>query len=240
MNMPAAETIEKLVRANRILFRHGIIDAFGHASARHPQHADRFLLSRNRAPGLVRQDDIVTYDFDGEAVSQDAGRPYLERFIHAEIYRARPEVMAVVHSHSPTVIPFGATRQRLRPIFHMAGFLGSGAAHFEIRDVRGDTDLLIRDGELGRALAQSLGACTCVLMRGHGATIVGQSIEQAVYRAIYLETNARLQAQAMAMGHVEYLTEREAQLAAASIDPQIQRAWDLWCGEVAPELQPQE
>lgn len=236
MNAALSDLVDKLVRANRILFGHGIIDGFGHASARHAQDPDRFLLSRNRAPGLVRHDDIVTYDFDGEAVSADAGRPYLERFIHAEIYRARPDVLAVVHSHSPTVIPFGVTRQRLRPVFHMAGFLGSGAAQFEIRDVRGDSDLLIRDGELGRALAQSLGACTCVLMRGHGATIVGQSIEQAVYRAIYVETNARLQSQAMAMGEVDYLTQREAELAAASIDPQIQRAWDLWCEEISQDL----
>jgi ribulose-5-phosphate 4-epimerase/fuculose-1-phosphate aldolase len=132
----------------------------------------------------------------------------LSAFIHSEIYRARPDVMAVVHSHSPSVIPFGITGQRLKPVFHMSGFLGSGSAHFEIRDTAGDSDLLIRSPALGKALAASLGDCACVLMRGHGSTVVGGSLEHAVYRAVYTEVNAGLQASAMAMGPVTYLTGR--------------------------------
>ena len=140
----------------------------------------------------------------------------------------------MVHSHSPSVIPFGVTGNRLRPIFHMAGFLGSGSSHFEIRDAAGTTDMLIRNRDLGRALAQSLGETTCVLMRGHGSTVVGSSIEQVVYRAIYAEVNARLQAQSLGMGDVNYLTTEEAGLAAAANDGQIGRSWDLWRRRIGP------
>ncbi len=222
------ELVEKLVVANRILYDQGIVDGLGHASVRHHSEPDVFLLSCNRAPGLVVRSDIVCYDLNGEAVSQTSERPYLERFIHSEIYRARPDVCAVVHSHSASVIPFGVTGHRLRPIFHMAGFLGSGSSQFEIRDTGGNTDMLIRNAALGQALAQALGPQTCVLMRGHGSTVVGNSIEQVVYRAIYAETNARLQSQSMAMGPVTYLNEEEAQLAATANDGQIGRSWSLW------------
>ena len=181
---PDPALVDQLVIANRILYDQGIVDGLGHASVRHDQTPGVFLLSCNRAPGLVRRADIVCYDLDGNAVSETTERPYLERFIHSEIYRARPEVVAVVHSHSAGVIPFGVTGHRLRPIYHMAGFLGSGSAQFEIRDTGGDTDMLIRNPALGQALAQSLGTQACVLMRGHGSTVVGSSIEQVVYRAI--------------------------------------------------------
>ena len=225
---PDPELVHKLVIANRILYDQGIVDGLGHASVRHDSVPGVFLLSCNRAPGLVVRADIVCYDLDGNAVSATSERPYLERFIHSEIYRARPDVVAVVHSHSASVIPFGVTGHRLRPIFHMAGFLGSGSAQFEICETGGTTDMLIRSPALGVALAQALGPQTFVLMRGHGSTVVGNSIEQVVYRAIYAETNAKLQSQSMAMGPVNFLTEEEAQLAAAANDGQIGRSWSLW------------
>ncbi|MDB5944878.1 MAG: aldolase [Ramlibacter sp.] len=231
---PSPALVEKLVYANRILYDQGVVDGLGHVSVRHDTAPDVFMLSCNRAPAMVSPRDIVCYDLDGEAVSSGAERPYLERFIHSEIYRARPDVVAVVHSHSPSVIPFGVTGNRLRPIFHMAGFLGSGSSHFEISDVAGDTDMLIRNRELGRALAQSLGDCTCVLMRGHGSTVVGTSIEQVVYRAIYAEVNAKLQMNAQGMGDVRYLTTVEAGLAAATNDSQIGRSWELWRRRIGP------
>jgi ribulose-5-phosphate 4-epimerase/fuculose-1-phosphate aldolase len=219
---------EKLALANRILYDQGVVDGFGHVSARCDDASDRFLLARNMAPGLVAPDDILTFDLGGDALD-GAGRPvYLERFIHGEIYRARSDVQAVVHSHSPSVIPFAATRTPLRPLYHMSGFLGSGSVLFEIRDVAGDTDLLIRDRALGRALADALGPHSTVLMRGHGSTVVGTSLEQAVYRAIYAETNARLQSQAIALGEVTYLNEAEAANAAATNDTQLARTWALW------------
>jgi HCOMODA/2-hydroxy-3-carboxy-muconic semialdehyde decarboxylase len=202
----------ELAIANRILFHHGVVDAFGHISARHPERPDRFLLARNMAPANVTAADIMVFGPDSEPEHDDR-RPYLERFIHGEIYRARPDVHSVVHSHSPAMIPFGiVTGARLRPVYHMCGFLGTGSAHFEIRGIRGTgTDLLIRDRELGAALAQALGASEAVLMRGHGSTVVADSVRLAVYRAIYAEMNARLQCQAMTMGgEVTYLTEEEA------------------------------
>ncbi len=225
---PDPELVDRLVLANRILYDQGIVDGLGHASVRHDSEPDVFLLSCNRAPGMVRRRDIVCYDQDGDAVSDGAERPYLERFIHSEIYRARPDVVAVVHSHSPSVIPFAVTRHRLRPVFHMAGFLGGGSAHFEIRDEAGDTDMLIRSPQLGRALARSLGDCSCVLMRGHGSTVVGASLEQAVYRAIYAEANARLQLAAQPLGEIEFLNDEEARLSAEMNDGQIPRSWNLW------------
>lgn len=225
---PDPALVEKLAIANRILYDQGIVDGFGHVSVRHDKSPGHFLLSCNRAPGLVSPEDILAYDLSGDLAAASDKRSYLERFIHSEIYKARPDVVAVVHSHSQSVIPFGATGQRLRPIFHMSGFLGSGSALFEIREAGGNTDLLIRDSGLGKALAQSLGKHNCVLMRGHGSTTVAPSLELAVYRAIYAEVNARLQIQAAALGPINFLNEEEAALAAASTEGQVVRAWDLW------------
>jgi ribulose-5-phosphate 4-epimerase/fuculose-1-phosphate aldolase len=231
---PHPDLVEKVAYANRILYDQGIVDGLGHVSVRHDSEPGVFLLSCNRAPALVMPRDIVCYNLDGDAVSQTNERPYLERFIHSEIYRARPDVVAVAHSHSASVIPFGVTGNRLRPIFHMAGFLGSGSSHFEIRQGAGNTDMLIRNPQLGKALAQSLGDTTCVLMRGHGSTVVGGSIEQVVYRAIYAEVNAKLQVQSLGMGQVNFLTNEEADLAAAANDTQIGRSWDLWRRRIGP------
>ena len=225
---PSQELVDKLVYANRILYDHGVVDGLGHASVRHDTAPGTYLLSCNRAPGMVRRQDIVCYDYDGNAVSETAERPYLERFIHGEIYRARPDVMAIVHSHSPSVLPFAVTNKALKPVFHMSGFLGEGSAHFEIREAGGNTDMLIRSSYLGEALARSLGRHNCVLMRGHGSTVVGGSIKQAVYRAVYAELNARYQLQAMQMGEVTYLTEGESRSCAATIEAQVHRPWDMW------------
>ena len=229
---PDSELVDKLVAANRILYHQGVVDGFGHASMRHDKSPAHFLLARNMAPGLVRRDDIVTFDLDGAALDAGERRAYLERFIHGEIYRARPDVQAIVHSHSPSVIPFGVTAQPLRPIFHMSGFLGEGAALFEIREIAGDTNMLISDNRLGKALAASLGARSTVLMRGHGSTVVGASIEQAVYRAIYAEVNAKLQLQAVTLGEVTYLNANEAAKAASTNDTQLARTWELWLRQV--------
>ena len=220
--------VEKLALANRILYDQGVVDGFGHVSVRHDASAGHFLLARNMAPGLVAPEDILTFDLDGNATDARGRGVYLERFIHGEIYRARADVHAIVHSHSPSVIPFAATRTPLRPLYHMSGFLGGGTALFEIRDVAGNTDLLVRDPALGRALAAALGARSTVLMRGHGSTVVGTSLEQVVYRAVYAEMNARLQLQALALGEVTYLNDEEAALAAATNDTQLARVWELW------------
>ena len=227
--------VEKVALANRILYDQGVVDGFGHVSVRHDASDEHFLLARNMAPGLVTPADILTFDLDGAALDAEGRRVYLERFIHGEIYRARADVQAIVHSHSPSVIPFAATRTPLRPLYHMSGFLGHGSVLFEIREVAGNTDLLIRDHALGRALVAALGKHSIVLMRGHGSTVVGESLEQVVYRAIYAEVTARLQSQAALLGDVTYLNEEEAALAAATNDTQLARAWELWQRRVTPE-----
>ena len=231
MSPLTAAAIQDLVDANRILFHQGIVDAFGHVSARHPDDPQRFLLARNLAPGLVTANDIIEYEVaTGEAVGANPPRLYLERYIHSEIFKARPDVMAVVHNHSPGVLPFGFVRgASFRPVCHMCGFLGAGAPLFEIRDSAGDgSDLLIRNRELGAALAASLNASSMVLMRGHGCTIVAESVRLAVYRSIYSEVNATLLLQGQALGDIEYLTPAEADAARLTCEGQVERPWNLW------------
>ena len=223
--------IDDLVAANRILYNEGVVDGFGHVSVRHDRHAEHFLLARSMAPGLVTPADIMEFDRDGEPVGADSRTPYLERFIHSEIFKLRPEVQAVVHSHSPTVIPFGATNVPLQPIYHMGSFLGSGVPVFEIRDAGGPgTDMLIRNPALGAALAASLGSHAVALLRGHGNVVIGGSIREVVFRAVYTEVNARLAAEALRLGRgqVTFLNQAEAAAATATNQAQIGRAWDLW------------
>jgi ribulose-5-phosphate 4-epimerase/fuculose-1-phosphate aldolase len=222
--------IDDLVAANHILFDQGVVDAFGHVSVRHDKQPDHFLLARNMAPGFVSRDDIVTFGLDGEPVNANGRRVYLERFIHSEIYRAYPNVVAVVHSHSHAIVPLSVVKGvPLRAIFHMGGFIGQCAPVFEIRDAGGSgTDLLIRNNALGAALAKCFAKSDIVLMRGHGSTVVAPSLHQVVYRAIYAELNARYQTTAMQLGEVTYLTEEEGKACVESIEGQVQRPWDLW------------
>ena len=225
----SAAFVDELVTANHILFHEGVVDGFGHVSVRHDRRDDRFLIARSMAPALVQAEDILECDFDGAPHDAQGRRTYVERFIHSAIYRARPDVVAVVHSHSPAVIPFGVAGARLRPICHMSGFLGSGTPLFEIRDAAGEgSDLLIRSQALGEALAATLGNAAVALMRGHGSVTVGCSIKQAVYRAIYAETNARLQTEAMRFGEINFLTEAEAAATASMNDEHLDRPWQLW------------
>jgi ribulose-5-phosphate 4-epimerase/fuculose-1-phosphate aldolase len=227
---PSRELVEDLALANHSLFREGVVDAFGHVSVRHDKRPDRFLLARNKAPALVTPDDIIEFDFDGNPVNANGRTVYLERFIHGELFRARPEVMSVIHSHSPAVVPFSVVKSSpLRPICHMSGFLGKEVPNFEIRDHAGDSsDLLITNSKLGAALARTMGGCNCTLMRGHGSTVVAPTLKEAVYRAVYTEVNARLQSEAMRLGEPTFLTAGEARVSAGNISSQISRAWDFW------------
>jgi HCOMODA/2-hydroxy-3-carboxy-muconic semialdehyde decarboxylase len=223
--------IDDLVVANRILSDQGVVDGFGHVSARHEADATRFLLARSMAPGLVTADDIMEFDLDGSALDPRGRTLYVERFIHSEIYKAHPEIKAIVHSHSPSIIPFGVTNVPLRPIYHMSSFLGVGVPIFEIREAGGlATDMLIRDPELGAALARRLGKSGVVLMRGHGDVVVGESIKQVVFRAIYTEINAKLQAEALRLGEgeVNFLNADEAAKATSTNNAVLGRPWDLW------------
>ena len=226
---PESALIADLVTANHILYCEGAVDGFGHVSVRHGRNPERFLLSRSIAPASVTAADIMEFDLDGNAVNAKGRRPYLERFIHSEIYRVRPDVQAIVHSHSAAVIPFGVTGTPLRPVSHMGGFLGSATPIFEIRDAGGPaTDMLIRSPALGASLARTLGEHTFALMRGHGAVAVGTSIRQVVYRAIYAEANARLQMEAMRLGDVVFLNDEEALNVSNTNDENLDRPWELW------------
>lgn len=229
--------MEDLVVANRILALHGVLDAYGHVSVRSDVHRGCFVMSRSRAPALVSQADLILYDMDSEAAAGDSRKGFVERYIHGQIYRARPDVQAVVHSHSPSVIPFGVSRTKLRPVYHMGAFLSIGVPVFDIRRVRKHNDLLVRDNGLGRALARSLGHATCVLMRGHGMTVVGASIPEAVYRAMYAEMNARLQLQTRFLdGPIRFLSASEGRIATKSIAETVERPWLLWKTEALDSM----
>jgi len=220
---------EDIVAANRILAHYGVLDAYGHVSARHPDNPEHFLISRSRAPELVTAADLMVLDKECNPVEGDARQPYLERFIHGEIYRTRPDVAAIVHSHAPAVIPFAASSVALRPIYHMAAFLGRGVPVFDIRNRFGPTDLLVRNHDHGRALAESLGESDVALMRGHGYVAVAPGVPLAVFRAIYTQLNALLQQQAIALGgSVTYLVPEEAVLAIPTHASTIMRPWELW------------
>ena len=228
MTLAPEELLEDLVAANRILADQGVLDAYGHVSVRSPANPRHYLMSRSLAPSLVTPADIMEHGEDSEPVG-DVRKPYLERFLHGEIYRQRPDVMAVVHSHSPSVIPFGITRGRLRPVYHMASFLWSGVPVYDIRKTTQENDLLIRDRRLGGELASTLGTCACVLMRGHGMTVVGDSVPEAVFRAVYTEMNARLQSAATQLeGPIEFLSDAEGRGATAANRGTLQRPWELW------------
>jgi ribulose-5-phosphate 4-epimerase/fuculose-1-phosphate aldolase len=221
--------VDDLVAGSRILAEHGVLDAYGHISARSDKRPDRFLMSRSRAPALVTAADLMELGMDSEPAAGDKRKGFIERYIHGEIYRARPEAMAVVHSHSPSVIPFGVTRTKLRPLYHMGSFLWSGAPVWDIRKVREQNDLLVRDRPLGEALAGALGKGSCVLMRGHGMTVVGDGVREAVFRAIYTEMNARLQLQAAQLeGPIEFLSDEEGRRSTAANRGTLERPWELW------------
>ncbi len=229
---PAA--IDDLVAANRILADQGVLDGYGHVSIRHPAAADRYLLSRSRSPAIITAEDIMEFDLDSNPVDQQRRLMYIERYIHGEIYKARPDVNAIVHSHSPTVIPFSVSTVKLKPICHMSAFLKHDVPNFEIRDCDGMTDLLVRNAKHGQGLASALGANNVALMRGHGNVCVGPDVMTAVYRAVYTEVNARLQAQAIALGgEIKFLAPEECDLITGRRDTNYQRPWAMWKSRIA-------
>jgi HCOMODA/2-hydroxy-3-carboxy-muconic semialdehyde decarboxylase len=220
--------IDDLVAANHILAMEGVLDGMGHISVRHPVRPDRFLLARSMAPELVAADDIMEYDLEGQPVDARGRTSYLERFIHSEIYRSRPDVNAIVHCHTPSLIPFASSSVPLRAMYHMAAFVAEGVPVFDIRRAAGVTDLLVRDAALGRALAQSLGGKSAALMRGHGAVVVAGSIPTVVGRSVYLDINAKAQSQAIALGGtITYVEADEARLRMGDTN-EYARAWELW------------
>jgi HCOMODA/2-hydroxy-3-carboxy-muconic semialdehyde decarboxylase len=224
-----ARLIDDLVAANRILVDQGVLDAYGHVSVRSPRDPTHFYMARSIAPELVTAKDILEYDLSGEPVEAKGVQLFIERFIHSEIYKARPDVLAVAHNHAPSLIPFGVTGVELKPLYHMSAFLGPGVPVFDIRATGGETDMLVRNPTLGKALAKTLGSRPVALLRGHGAVVVATDLPRVVFRSVYTEQNAKLQAQAMQLGkQVKFLDAEEAKKAEASMGGTIGRPWELW------------
>ena len=226
------QLIDDLVAANHILANEGVVDGFGHVSVRHDKNPNRYLISRSLAPALVTAADLVEYDLDSRPINANGRELYSEVYIHGEIYKARPDVKAVVHNHSPAVIPFANSGVAVRPMYHMSSFIGEGVPVFDVKkEMNEDTDMLIRTADRGRALARVLGKHPAALMRGHGCVVTGDTVQLVTFRAVYLQTNAQLQAQAMALTKdVMFLSEEEA----AHVEKDLWgkgrylRAWDMW------------
>ncbi len=229
LQSPAAPTrqalIDDLVVANRILANEGVVDGYGHVSVRNPADPNRYFLARAGAPALVTSADVVEYDLDSNPTS-GSGAGYQERFIHGEIYKARPDVKAVVHCHCLDVIPFAAAKVALRPMYHMGYFIGEGVPMFDIRESAGITDMLVSTPALAQALARVLGARSAALMRGHGAVVAADSLHVVVAKAYYLNVNARLQAEALQLGGsgITALDPEEAKKAVQTYE----RSWEFW------------
>jgi HCOMODA/2-hydroxy-3-carboxy-muconic semialdehyde decarboxylase len=222
--------LEDIVIANRILAHEGVVDGYGHVTARHPERPDRFFMSRSRSPELVTLGDIMEFDLDCNPIDQRGRTMYGERPIHGAIFLARPDVGSVVHNHAHEVIPYSVSKMPMRQIIHTAGGMGEHVPVWDIHDDFGDTDMLVRNMRQGRSLAKTLGNNAAVLMRGHGCTVTGKTVRDAVRIAVYLMVNARLQTEAMRFGDVTFLSKGEmtatAEMAASALSSD--RVWEYW------------
>ena len=223
------EVLDDLAAASRILADQGVFDAAGHVSMRHPRHTERFLMSRSLAPALVTAADIMEFSLDSEACDARGRTPFIERFLHGEIYRKRPDVMAIAHGHCPSVIPFGLVATPMRATYHNAAFLAAGVPVFDIRDLFGATDIVISGSEKGAALAEALGDTSVVLLRAHGVVVVAPNLQAAVFRAVFTEISARVQLQAAVLGGpIAALDAEEGRKADAINLATVGRSWELW------------
>jgi ribulose-5-phosphate 4-epimerase/fuculose-1-phosphate aldolase len=228
MNSSVQQTIDELHTATRILVGEGILDGFGHVSTRHPDLPDRYFMLISNLGGPATEIRVLELDADSNPVRSGDARPSIERFIHGEVYRQRPDVLAIVHTHAPSLIPFGVCDVPLRPLYHMGGFLENGPPVFDIRTKHGVTNMLVTTQEIGQSLASSLGAQAMVLMRGHGATVVGTSLKEAVFRSVYATQNAQLLPIAMQLGQPTFLDPGEARLADELHHAVVGRPWEYW------------
>ena len=233
-----AAAVDNLVMANHILANEGVFeDGYGHVSIRHPAFADRFLMSSAVSPGTVTVGDIMEYGLSGEPLGGDDRLTYVERYIHSEIYAADPEVNCVVHSHAPSVIPFGVVDVPLRSLFHVAHFISNGVPVFDLSLAeKQPTDLLITSPQRGKAMVEAFGESPVLLMRGHGFTAVGPTVEAATQRAILTIINAQVQTTALALAGgrpITYFTPEEAAFfAGRSTGSGARRSWDMWKGKL--------
>jgi ribulose-5-phosphate 4-epimerase/fuculose-1-phosphate aldolase len=228
--MTTAQALDELVTANRILAREGVVDSFGHVSIRHSDRPDRYILSRARAPECIEAEDLMEFTCDGTAVDPAGRKPYAERYIHGAVYQARPDVQAVVHHHSPSVIPFSVTAAWLSPVMHMCAGIGTRIPVWDSRTAFGDTNLLVTNMDMARDLAAALGHRPVILMRGHGCVVAGASLREVVFNSIYLQLNADLQMKASALGDITFLSDGEiAAVLRTRGSFTFERAWEYWC-----------
>jgi HCOMODA/2-hydroxy-3-carboxy-muconic semialdehyde decarboxylase len=228
--MTLTQALDELVTANRILAREGVVDSFGHVSIRHPDRPERYLLSRARAPECIEIDDLMEFASDGTPIDPAGRRPYAERFIHGAVYDARPELKAVVHHHSPSVIPFGVTGAPLSPVMHMCAGIGARIPTWDSRTRFGDTNLLVTNAAMAADLASAMAQRPVILMRGHGCVVAGASLREVVFNSIYLQLNADLQMKAHALGDITFLTDGEvAAVLRTRGSFTFERAWEYWC-----------
>ena len=225
--------IADLVVANRILAREDVVDAYGHISVRHPDNPRHFFISRSVAPELVEREDIVELGLDGEPVREEKRTLYLERFIHAAILEARPDIQAVVHAHAEDILPFGIAQARpLRPVIHSGSFIGANVPVWDIADRFGDTNLLVINMEQARDLARCLGPHNVALMRGHGFSAAARSLIEVVRMAVYVPRNARVLMNALRLGpEIKPLYDGEIAARDAGYKPyslETRRAWRYW------------
>jgi ribulose-5-phosphate 4-epimerase/fuculose-1-phosphate aldolase len=231
--------LEELVTANHILAKEGVVDSFGHISIRHPQNPNHYIMSRSRAPECIEVSDLIEFTLEGEPIDARGMDPYAERHIHGAIYEARPEVTAVVHNHSPNVIPYGVTGTSLKPLLHMCAGMGSHVPIWDSRTHFGDTTLLVSDMAMGRDLAVSLGSNRAALMRGHGCVVIGHSVREVVFSSIYLEVNAELQFKASMLGEITFLSVGEVDAILKRRGPYtFERAWERWCRRAGRPYEP--
>jgi ribulose-5-phosphate 4-epimerase/fuculose-1-phosphate aldolase len=228
--MTLTQALDELVTANRILAREGVVDSFGHVSIRHSDRPDRYVLSRARAPECIEVNDLMEFACDGTPIDAAGRKPYAERFIHGAVYDARPDVRAVVHHHSPSVIPFSVTKATLSPVMHMCAGIGTRVPTWDSRATFGDTNLLVTNMEMATELAAALGDRPVILMRGHGCVVAGLSLREAIFNSIYLQLNANLQLKASGLGDITFLSEGEVAAVLRTRGPfTFERAWEFWC-----------
>jgi HCOMODA/2-hydroxy-3-carboxy-muconic semialdehyde decarboxylase len=228
--MTLTQAFDELVTANRILAREGVVDSFGHVSIRHPEDATRYLLSRARAPECIEIEDLMEFTLDGTPVNAAGRKPYAERYIHGAIYEARIDAHAIVHNHSPSVIPFSITAAQLSPVMHMCAGIGTRIPTWDSRTRFGDTNLLVTNMEMARDLAAALGQRPVALMRGHGCVVAGGSLREVIFNSIYLQLNADLQMKASGLGDITFLSEGEiAAVLRTRSSFTFERAWEFWC-----------
>ncbi len=226
------KAIKDLVTANHVLSNENILEAYGHVSVRDPENPKHFLLSRSKSPRFVEEEDILIFDFDGNVQVETQHRPYAERILHGQIYKARPDVNAICHHHALPLLPFTVTGIELRPVIHTGCMFYEGIPLYDDYDV--SDGMLIINKKEGERIARTLSDKRALLLRGHGVIVVGFEIRDMVMGSIYIADNAKVQYQSLQIGTPKYLSYEEARAATELMlsDMVLERGWSYWSARV--------